>query len=1294
SYWKNHLDGAPAALDLPTDYPRPPIQSFEGGSVLFEMAADLSEAVRDLARRNGVTTFMLGLAAFTTLLHRYTGSTDIVVGTPIAGRNRAEIEGLIGFFVNTLVMRTDLSGDPPFRELMARVRDVALGAYAHQDLPFEKLVEEMKPPRDLSHSPLFQVAFGFQNTPTPEFELTGLQIDLPDLEDTSAKFDLSLDMVEFDGVLAGSLNYATALFERRTIDEMIAHLRTLLTSVVETPDARLSELPILTPEERELVVDGFNDTAREYPAGTLIHELFEGHARERPDAVAITFEDASVTYAELNEAANRVAHHLRALGLGRDRRAGILLERGIDLFVAVLGVLKSGAAYVPVDPAYPRGRIDFTFDDAEVDAVVTVSALEELVPPGIEPVLLDADAGAIAERPPWDPERVARPDDVAYVIYTSGSTGTPKGVLVAHRGFPNLVEVAGRDFEVTPGDRVLQFPSIGFDASLFDIAVALSAGATLCVGSRAALLPGPDLFRFMAEQRVTIATLQPSALSALQSNELPDLRVLMIAGEVCPGDLAQQWARQRRVFNGYGPTEATIGCVWYEVPYAPAATLQSPPIGRPIANTAVYVLDSNLEPAPVGVPGEMYIAGVPLARGYLKRPGVTAERFLPNPFAREPGARMYRTGDVGRWRRDGNLEFLGRADRQVKVRGFRIELGEIETALAAHPSVREVVVDARGDSPADKRLAAYYVPGDPPPSVTQLRAHLGTTLPDFMIPSAFVALPELPLLPNGKIDRDALPSPEAARPDLATKFEPPRTETEKKLVEIWKTVLRLDNVGIFDNFFELGGDSILIIQIVARAAEEGIHLSAKQMFQAQTIYDLSLLDDRTSSFAPEQGLITGPVPLTPIQRWFFEQDPAEPHHFNQAMVVEVEPDVGSDVLREAVRLVLSQHDVLRARFTCDDGRWHQYIGGLRDDVPVEVVDLTGLRGDEEEAAYMAAAERAQRSFDLSSGPLLRAVLFERSPPHVPTLLLVAHHLVVDAVSWPILIEDVHDVCRRLQRGAPAKLPPKSTSFKWWAQKMEEYARSPLLARELDYWISSVPAHVDPLPVDKNAGPNDQASAVTVNARLDRATTSALLHEAPSAFGTQIMDVLVAALTGAVQEWKGTPGLLVNLEGHGREEIFEGANLFATVGWFTTLYPFFTSLPEEDDVPARLARTKAALSAIPNKGFGYGPLRYMTAEGRRLADRPAADMSFNYFGRIDSAYAEGTFSPTYGATGQVISPLMQRAHLVEVNASVIEEGLQMQWTYSENRHERASIERLARLFDEQIRAIAAEAKARA
>ena len=1285
SYWKDHLAGAPAALEIPTDNPRPPIQSFEGRSVQFTTSRELSDAVNELARSRGVTTFMLAMAAFSTFLHRYTGSTDIVLGVPIAGRNRSEIEGLIGFFVNTLAMRHDLSGDPRFIELVERTRDVALAGYAHQDLPFEKLVEELKPPRDLSHSPLFQVVFGFQNTPTPVFDLAGLQIDLPDLEDTSAKFDLSMDMVETDeGCLAGSMNYATALFERATIEEMLAHFETLLESIVANPEARLSELVILTHEAKRRIVKGFNETTAGYPEERLMHEHFEVLARETPEAVALSFEGESVTYAALNERANRLAHHLRAMGLGPEDLVGIVLDRGIELVVAVAGVLKSGAAYVPVDPAYPPGRIEFTFCDARVAAVVTTGELEELVPEGVPRVRIDADTDAIAARPSEDPGRVAAPDNVAYVIYTSGSTGTPKGVLVAHRGFANMVSVAGRDFDLNAGDRVVQFGSIAFDGSLFDVATAVAGGATLCLATRATLLPGPDLFRFLRDEAVTVASLQPSALAALPSNDLPDLRVLMIAGEVCPGDLAQQWARQRRVFNGYGPTEATIGCTWYEIPYQPAATLQSPPIGRPIANAQIYVLDRNLEPVPVGVPGEIYVAGAGLARGYLRRPDVTAERFLPNPFSDAHGARMYRTGDLGRFRRDGNIEFLGRTDRQVKVRGFRIELGEIETALAMHPLVREAVVDARGDSPSDKRLAAYYVPADPPPTVTQLRAHLGTTLPDYMIPSAFVALDALPLLPSGKIDRGALPSPEAARPDLGTKFEPPRTDTERKLVEIWKSVLRLDKVGIFDNFFELGGDSILIIQIIARAAEEDIHLTAKQMFQAQTIYDLSLLGEGVSSFTPEQGIVTGPVPLTPIQHWFFEQDPPEPHHFNQAIVVEVDPGLGPDVLREAITLVLAQHDALRSRFTREGDTWRQYIPAPSDEVPFETVDLSGASADDEERAFLEVAERVQRSFDLALGPLLRAVLFERAAPNVPQLLLVAHHLVVDAVSWPILVEDVHDVCRRLQRAGTAQLPPKSTSFKWWAQRMEEYARTPLLARELDYWLNAVPPRVEPLPVASDEGPNDVGSVVTVNARTSVDATSALLLSVPAAFGTQIMDALVAALTLSLQEWKGSEGLLVNLEGHGRDEVFEGANLFATVGWFTTLYPFYSILDPADGVRANLERTRAALAVIPNKGFGYGPLRYMTAEGRRLGDLPAAEVSFNYFGRMDSAYGSlDTFTPTYGPTGLTVSPLMKRAHLIEVNASVVEDGLQMQWTYSRNRHEHASIERLAGGFEQRI-----------
>ncbi|MDQ4125290.1 MAG: amino acid adenylation domain-containing protein, partial [Actinomycetota bacterium] len=892
--------------------------------------------------------------------------------------------------------------------------------------------------------------------------------------------------------------------------------------------------------------------------------------------------------------------------------------------------------------------------------------------------------------PADDPERVATPRDVAYVIYTSGSTGTPKGVLVEHRSFANFVAAVRRGFGVTPDDRVLQFASIGFDASLLDVALTLSGGATLCLGQRADLLPGPDLFRFLEEEGITVALVQPSSLAALPSNDLPQLRTLLVGGEVLPGDLAQQWARGRRVFNAYGPTEATIAATWHEVPYAPAATLHSPPIGPPILNTRIYVLDRNLEPVPAGIPGEMYAAGAGVARGYLGRPGLTAERFLPDPFAGD-GSRMYRTGDLGRWRPDGAIEFLGRVDRQVKVRGFRIELGEIEAALTAHPGIREAVVDARGDSVADKRLAAYYVPHEAAPTVTELRGHLAATLPDYMVPGAFVPLAEIPLTPNGKVDRAALPAPEAARPDLSTKFEPPRTETEKKLVEIWKTVLRLDKVGIFDNFFELGGDSILVIQVVARAAEEGIHLSAKQMFQAQTIYDLSLLDQQTSSFAPEQGLITGPVPLTPIQRWFFEQDSPEPHHFNQAMALDLEPGLTPDVVREAVGLLLEQHDVLRARYTRDGDEWHQYVGGVPDEIPFEHVDLTGLSAEEEAAAFLEHAERIQRSIDLSTGPLLRAAMFDRPPPHVPGLLLVVHHLGVDAVSWPILVEDLHDLCRSIQRRGEAKLPPKSTSFKWWAQKLEEYARSPLLLRELDYWMTAAPPDVTALPVDRDDGPNDVASTETVHRPSGSELTSGLLHEAPVAFGTQIMDVFVTALTLAVQEWKGSPGLLVNLEGHGRNEAFEGANLFATVGWFTSVYPFFNELDPGDLVRASLERTKAGLAAIPNKGFGYGALRYLTPEGRRLGDAPQPEIVFNYFGRIDSAYPDGGFVPTFGDTGPSVSPRMRRAHLVEVSASVARDRLSMQWTYSRNRHDTATIERLAGLFDAHLAAIVAEAR---
>ena len=837
SYWTKRLESV-AALQLPTDRPRPPVQTSHGARQYFVLSERLSAALRNLSNRCGVTLFMTLLGAYQTLLHRYTGKGDIVIGTAIAGRNRSELENLIGLFLNVLVLRTDFSGDPTFRALLDRVREVCLEAYAHQDVPFEKLVEELHPERTLSHNPLFQVTFSLQNTPRFPLVLDGLGVKELEVDAGITRFDLELFIEDVKSSLQGYVNYSTDLFDAVTIERMLGHMQTLLEGIVANPEQRLSELPLLTGAERHQLMAEWNDTQTRCPNDACIHQLFEAQVERTPEAVAAVFEEQQLTYLELNRRANRLAHYLRKLGVGPDVLVGLCMERSLEMVVSVLGILKAGGAYVPVDPEYPKERLAFMLEDSQAGVLLTKQALVEKFPRYPAHVLcLDSDWEAIAEESGENPARGVMAGNLAYVIYTSGSTGTPKGVLVPHRGLYGLAQEQTGILEVGPGSRVLQFSSLSFDASTFEIVMALATGATLCLGSPDSLLPGPTLIRLLQDQGITIVTLPPSALAALPVEKLPALRTITVAGEACSAELVTRWVAGRRFFNLYGPTEATI--------WATAAQLhdgiRTPPIGRPIANVQTYLLDPYLRLVPVGVPGELHIGGAGVARGYLNRPDLTAEKFIPNPFSDEPSARLYKTGDLARYLPDGNIEFLGRIDHQVKIRGFRIELGEIGTVLSQHPEVRETVVAAREDAPGDRRLVAYVVPNhEPAPSTSELRGFLKQKLPEYMLPSAFVFLNSLPLAPNGKVDRRSLPTPDRSRPDLKETFVAPRTLVEKVLAGIWSEVLAADKMSIQDNFFDLGGHSLKATQVASRVREAfRIELPVRNLFEAPTIADLA-----------------------------------------------------------------------------------------------------------------------------------------------------------------------------------------------------------------------------------------------------------------------------------------------------------------------------------------------------------------------------------------------------------------------------------------------------------------------
>jgi amino acid adenylation domain-containing protein len=851
-YWGKQLDGAPMMLELPTDRPRPPVQSFRGAVQGFTLSPVVLSRLKALSQQDGVTLFMTLLAAFNVLLHRYTGQADLVVGTPIASRNLTQLEGLIGFFVNTLILRLDLSGNPTFHELLSRVRDVTLGAYAHQDLPFEKLVEELQPERSLSHNPLFQVMFtldSFSGTDKPPAqskspaEAPHTPPDTPasvtPVVNGTSKFDLSLWMSETEKGLTGGLEYSTDLFDASLITNMIGHLQVLLEGIAANPSQRLSDLPLLTEAERQRLLVEWNATEAEYPAEECLHELFESQVERTPDAVAAVFGDESLSYRELNARANQLSHHLQRIGVGPDVLVGIAVERSLEMLVGLLGIMKAGGAFVPLDPSYPKERLSFMLEDSQVSVLLTQSRLSDRLPAcAAKVVYIDAGREELERESRENPDAKVTPQNLAYVIYTSGSTGRPKGVMVAHRGLSNMAEAQLKTFGIGSQDRVLQFSSLSFDISIWDIVLALNSGATLCLESAESLRPGSGLTRLLRERGVTAMTLLPSVLATLSPEELPSVRTVIAGAEVCPADVAARWASGRRFVNGYGPTEATIWATYADCQDGN----RKPPIGRPIANTQTYVLNSFLQPVPVGLPGELYIGGVGLARGYLHRPELTAERFIPHPFSRTPGERLYRTGDLVRRLPDGNIDFLGRVDLQVKVRGYRVELGEIESVIAEHPSVREVVVVAIHESfGGEKRLVAYLVPAHPDVSLTgELRDYLRDRLPEYMVPQAFVVLEALPLMPNGKVARQSLPAPELIRPELAEKYVAPRDAVEERLAEIWEEVLGLEQIGVNDNFFELGGHSLLATQVISRMRDAfNTDLPLQSIFESPTIAGLA-----------------------------------------------------------------------------------------------------------------------------------------------------------------------------------------------------------------------------------------------------------------------------------------------------------------------------------------------------------------------------------------------------------------------------------------------------------------------
>ncbi|HKR49071.1 MAG TPA: amino acid adenylation domain-containing protein, partial [Pseudonocardiaceae bacterium] len=1042
-YWKRRLAGV-EPLELPTDRPRPPLRTTSGAVHRHDLSSGLVRRLTAVGQAHGATLFMTLTAAVQLLLSRYSNQRDIAVGTVTSGRDRAELEHLVGFFVNTVVLRSWVQPTQPFGDFLAAVRETVLEAFAHDQVPFDRLIDELRPERDPSRTPLVQAMVVLQQEMVPAREIAGLSLTEHDLPRPSCRFDLVVEFLPRDGSLNVTVEYNTDLFDAGTIAGLVASLEVLLEGVADDPHRELARLPSLTDDERHRLLVERNDTAQPMPTARWT-ELFEAQVVRTPGAVAVVCDGAELSYRECNDQANRLARLLITRGVGPERFVAVALPRSADLVVALVAVWKAGAAYLPIDPDSPAERIESRCCDAGTVLVVTTSTVADQLPETVVRLVVDEPAtvqelAGCSGRGVVEEERVqpTSPAQPAYVIETSGSTGQPKGVVVTHASVADLAGWAALDFGPSGLSRVVASTSLTVDVSVFEIFCPLVVGGTVEVVR--------DL-RAITQSRAggwsaSLISAVPSALSqVLSQGGAVTADTVVLARDALSARAAREIRAAtscRRIANMYGPTEATgYATAWYRDGDAGADVDwrgQAPPIGRPIANTQVYVLDAGLRPVPAGVRGELYLAGPGLARGYLHRPGLTAQRFVANPFG-QPGARMYRTGDVVRWNSRGELEYLGRSDQQVRIRGFRIELSEVEAALSRHPDVAETVAAVRDDASGRPRLVAYVVliPGTAPGATTPaLREFLSPLVPDYLMPSTFVTLDALPLNRNGQRDRDALPAPDwglVAGQDYVA----PHTDIERVLAEIWAETLGVSRVGVEDDFFELGGDSILSIQVVSRARQAGLRLTSQDMFRSGTVASLATKVTVAGAEVVERGPVCGVVPLTPIQRWFFESDPDTPEYFDQAVTVELVAGVEQAALRSALAAVIAHHDALRMRFEHRDGQWCQVNAPVE---PVEVLrrhDLSGVDVDDVDAVMA----RVRAGCDLARGPLLRAVLFDGGAGRCPVLRVAVHHLVVDGVSWRILLEDLDTAYRQVVRGEPVDLGPKTTSFREWALRLAE-----------------------------------------------------------------------------------------------------------------------------------------------------------------------------------------------------------------------------------------------------------------
>ncbi|WP_432403719.1 amino acid adenylation domain-containing protein [Wukongibacter sp. M2B1] len=1248
----------------------------------------LMTAIRDIAIRNQVTVNTIFQALWGVLLCRYNDTQDVVFGSVVSGRP-ADIPGIdtmVGLFINTVPIRIKYGKEDTFRELVVRVQKEIIESekFSHISLA------EIQSNSDLKQGLINHINV-FENYPLDEAlerlsDEKELGFSVNSVESFGQiNYDFGVIVIPGDELIV-NFKYNGMVYDDYYIGAIGRHLTNAFEQIANRSDIRVQDIDIITKEEEKRILYDLNNTKAEYSREKTIHELFNERAEHISDSVALVFKEKKITYEEVNKRANSLGRTLRKKGVGPETIVGIITERSIEMIVGILGILKAGGAYLPLDPKTPSNRIKYMLEDSDAHIILAQSKFIDGLEFQIEKIDLEDEGLYIQEDSNLD--NVNGPTDLAYVIYTSGSTGKPKGVMVEHRSVINVLSSLENKYPLSGDGAYLLKTNYIFDVSVAEIFGWFFGGGRLVILESGLEKEPLDILRTLEENKVTHCNFTPSMLQTFlnilrenDSNSLGDLKYIFSAGEALHVNTVRKFYEFKgstRLENLYGPTEATIYSTMYSL--EKLGEKQTVPIGKPIDNCKMYILDKNNRIQPIGVQGELCIGGDGVARGYLKRPELTAERFAENPFTADEN--IYRTGDLARWLPDGNIEFLGRIDNQVKVRGYRIELGEIENQLLKHNDIGDAVVIVLEEEKGEKYICSYIVSHKKLEAV-DIRKHLSGELPDYMIPSYFIEIDHIPLTANGKIDRKALPHPKE-KVIKSAKYIAPRDEVEKILAGIWGEVLSVKgSIGINDNFFELGGDSIKAIQISSRLQRHNLKIEIQRMFDYPTIKGLRDYVRKIEKEV-EQTAVEGEVKLTPIQKWFYEEEIEERHHWNQGVMLYRKNGFRKDIVEKVFNELIKHHDALRMTYK-KEGEEVTQVNRSHEDNLLKLQSFE-VMGEEYKEIIEKKASHIQGSIDLERGPLVKLALFETKKGDY--LLIAIHHLIIDGVSWRILLEDFSQGYKQLEDGTAIELPLKTTSFKEWSDELYKYADSKVILKEIEYWKELEKEEIERIPMDVQIKEDRMKDGETREGVLTKEETKKLLNEVHSAYNTEINDILLTALKLTLKKWTGAERSLVELEGHGREEIIEGVDITRTVGWFTTAYPLVMDMKECKEIGQALKTTKETLRRVPNKGIGYGILKYISKkesiEGIEFKLRP--EISFNYLGQFDSDINTELFKKADISTGDLVSPNSKRAYRLQI-LGMIEEGvLKLYINYNKHEYREATILQLLRDYMDNLREI--------